>query len=481
MWYHLRRRLHPTWHFTLCCLGIIAGVVIARYSDIFSHVGWLVFAGILIGAAMIKRWRVLLILAFVAGICIGGWRGSIEQAGLSRYTPMIGKHVVLTGVVDGDMEEGKRGGAVKLRDVRQGSQSLTGTIRVTLAEHGMIRRSDKVTVDGKLDAGFGTFAATMRNAKIIRQERNIVGDPALALRDNFSHYVQASVQGSAASLGSGYLLGQKQALPQDLQDALVVTGLTHVVVASGYNLTILVRLARRIFARISKYLAALSSVAMVGGFIAVTGLSPSMTRAGLVSLLGVWAWYYGRKFHPVTLLSFVAAVTVLWNPSYAWGDIGWLLSFTAFAGVMILAPLLQAYFYGEKKPSFIGQTLGETFAAHVVTAPIILVVFGQFSNIAILSNLIILPFIPLAMLLTFVAGIGAWLTPGVAHIVGWPAQTLLDAMIWVINWTASVPGAQSKFSLPLWGVAVCYVALVGICLYLSWRTKHRLRETSIVE
>ena len=482
MWYYLRRRVHPTWHLTSLCFGIITGVVLACFTGVFLSNGWLVIAGLLLGGTFAKRWRVLLLAAFLAGLCLGGWRGTIAQADLSRYGPMIGKHVVLTGIVSGDAEEGKRGQViVKLRDVYDGEVRLPGTVRVIVADRAAIKRSDQLTVDGRLDAGFGTFAATMNGARLVKQARVPHGDPALEVRDSFSEKVSAAIQGPAASLGIGYLLGQKQVLSKELQDALVVTGLTHVVVASGYNLTILVRLARRLFARISKYLAALASVGMVGAFVAVTGLSPSMTRAGLVSLLGIWAWYYGRKFHPVTLLVVVAAATVLWNPSFAWGDIGWLLSFTAFAGVMILAPLLRAYFYGDKKPSFVGQVMGETVSAHILTAPIILVVFGQFSNIAVLSNLLILPFIPLAMLLTFIAGIGAWLLPSAATIIGWPAEMLLNAMIFVVNWSASIPGAQTQLEFPLWGALLCYGVIVLLCWYLSWKTKHRLRETSIIE
>jgi competence protein ComEC len=142
--------------------------------------------------------------------------------------------------------------------------------------------------------------------------------------------VRRSIAEPESSLGIGYLLGQKNNLPSDLVEALKATALTHIVVASGYNLTILVRLGRRLFAKISKYLAMLTSVSLIIGFVAMTGLSPSMTRAGLVSLLSLWAWYVGRKFHPVQLILLVAAGSALLYPVYVWSDIGWLLSFVAF-------------------------------------------------------------------------------------------------------------------------------------------------------
>jgi competence protein ComEC len=266
-----------------------------------------------------------------------------------------------------------------------------------------------------------------------------------------------------------------------LVDALQIVGLTHIVVASGYNLTILVRLSRRLFVKVSKYLSALTSVGLIVGFLAITGLSPSMTRAGLVALLSLWAWYYGRKFHPVTLLAFAAATTVLYNPSYVWGDIGWSLSFAAFAGVMVVAPLMQSYFYGNEEPPFVQKIIGETVSAQLATAPIILVAFGQFSNIAILSNLLILPFIPVTMFLVFIAGIGSYIVPAFSSVVGWPAETVLNAMIFVIDKTSEVEWAQSKWQISILGAIGIYVIIGLACAYMQYKTRYKLYQANIVE
>ena len=105
--------------------------------------------------------------------------------------------------------------------------------------------------------------------------------------------------------------------------------------------------------RVSRYTAAISGVAMTLTFIGITGISPSMMRAGLVSLLSLIAWYYGRKLNPIVLLFFTAAISIMVQPAYIWGDVGWMLSFASFAGVMLFAPVLQAYFYGETPPGYI--------------------------------------------------------------------------------------------------------------------------------
>jgi competence protein ComEC len=388
----------------------------------------------------------------------------------------------MSGSVTDDIDDDGHGGVIlRIGNITDHSHSLPGMVWVATSGGKDVKRGDIVTVKAKLSKGFGSFAATMYQAKVVSAQRPEPGDVARQVRDWFADRVRMGISEPEVSLGLGYLVGQKNALSPDLQQALVATGMTHVVVASGYNLTILVRLARRLFVKVSKYLATLSAITMIGGFMAVTGASPSMSRAGLVSALSLAAWYYGRKLHPLVILPFAAAITTLINPAYAWSDLGWQLSFAAFAGVMILAPLLQAYFFGGKRPGTVRQILGETISAHIVTLPVLVLAFGQFSNVAIFSNLLVLPFVPLAMALTFITGITGIVAPSLVSIIGLPAQWLLNYMVWVINYFAGLSWSQASVEITPIIVAILYVIIVGVCLYLWRATKLNLRDSNIVE
>lgn len=429
-----------------------------------------------------RRYVYLVPLLIVGGALIGLWRGSVQKIELSDIQEFYGSSVTIVGNVREDVDTNGSGQlVVRLNSLKIKGEAKTGVIWVTTKDGRDIKRSDKLELNGKLSEGFGSFSATMYDAEIVSVERNPSGDVALLVRDWFADAVRMAIPTPESSLGIGYLVGQKRALPPDLIEALQVAGLTHVVVASGYNLTILVRLARRLFVRISKYLATLAASVMIGGFIAVTGMSPSMSRAGLVAGLSLAAWYYGRRFHPLVLLPFAAAVTVMINPSYSWGDLGWQLSFAAFAGVMILAPLLRHFFFGDKKAGTIGQILLETLAAVIMTAPILIGAFGQLSNVAVIANMLVVPLVPLAMLMTFVSGIGALLLPQAAALIGLPATWLLGYMTKVAEYLSSLSWAVSDIALSPSGVIWCYVALGGLCVYL-WRvTGYNLRNSNIVE
>ena len=479
----LLRNVHISWLIAAWCLGVVVGVIAVMGSPygVFSGLHWLVVGVIVLVPLFFTQRMWMVSLVIISGLVVGLWRGSLGQIGLETYEKLVGTEVVLSGRVLEDPDIDARGQTVlRLGDIVIDAHELPGNVWVTTTKNESIRRSDVVTVRGKMTKGFGGFGATMYRAEVVGVERPVPGDVAVGVRDWFAKRVRQHVSEPEADLGLGFLLGLRRALPADLMETLKIAGLTHIIVASGYNLTILVRLSRRLFVRISKYLAMLSSTAMIIGFMALTGLSPSMSRAGLVAGLSLAAWYYGRKIHPLVLLPFAAAITLLINPQYGWNDLGWQLSFASFAGVIIVAPLLQRYFFGEKEPGTVRQVVGETFSAQVVTLPLILVAFGVLSNVALIANVLILPFVPLAMLLTFLTGLFASV-PVLGSLIGAPTEWLLGYMVKVAEWLAAQSWAQSEISIGWWVVMLSYGLLVLCCVYLVRKTGYKLRESNVVE
>ena len=479
----LFEKLHISWLVAAWCLGLTIGVISIHYiprsfaaNSLFLLVGLTIFI-----IVAIWRWRFFVILAIISGSLVGLWRGEIGRKGVEVYDSLIGKVVIIQGQVLEDPDLDKNSQTVlRLGNLRMNNEKLPGQIWVTTPDKNSIKRSDIVKVKGKMTAGFGAFSASIYRAKIISAERPVPGDVAVGVRDWFAGRVREHVPESESALGLGFLLGLRRAMPTELSDNLKIAGLTHIVVASGYNLTILVRLARRLFAKRSKYLAMLSAAVMIIGFMAVTGLSPSMSRAGLVAGLSLAAWYYGRTIHPLILLPVSAAITLLINPQFGWGDLGWQLSFASFAGVIMLAPLLHSYFFGNKEPGAFRQILIETLSAQIMTLPLLMMSFGIISNVALIANMLILPFVPLAMLLTFMSGVMVFV-PMIGALIAIPTTWLLGYMIQVTNWTAGFEWAQMEVSINLWQCAALYVALILAMIWMKKQTKLDLAKINIVE
>lgn len=478
---YFHKQIHVSWFIAWFSLGILVGVGLAGvFGGIIIHSLWLIIVAVLAVAALAKRRIWALAIVCVAGCVIGLWRGSIEQVELGEYRQYYDTYVSVAGRVSEDTtfdESGRQ--RIRLADVAINEQQMTGTVWLSANFSEEVRRGDLLVIEGMLVEGFGTVPATVRSPNIKQVNRPVPGDVARQLRDWFGEGVNRAIPHPEAGLGMAYLVGQKNTVPEDITDQFRTIGLVHAIVASGFHLTVLVMIIRRIAERRSKYLTMLGAGSVIVSFIAITGLSPSMTRAGLIAGLSLLAWYYGRVIHPLVLLSFGAAVTVMWNPTYLWGDVGWYLSFIAFAGVIILAPLLHAYFWNmNKRPSILLATVVTTIAAQIVTLPLTIFVFGYYSIYAVLANILVVPLVPVAMLLTFIAGMVGLVAPGIAGVAGWPAYMLMNYMLQVSERVANLPNAKTELIINVWVVLVAYVVIIGIALIL-WRvTKYNFRKQS---
>jgi competence protein ComEC len=418
----------------------------------------------------------VLIATSLAGLWLGG---SFNQQ-LTGYKIFLGQKVNVVGnVVEDATYNDKKQLDFKLTNVQINNHKLPGELRITTFAIAKPHRGDQVLASGKLYDGFGGYQAAVyyADAKIIALDESWVGN----LRRVFAAAVYTVLPEPQASLGLGFLVGIKSQLPDELNDQLRLAGLTHIVVASGYNLTILIRLARRIFEKRSKYQTALSSVLLMAGFVAVTGFSPSMCRAALVCGLSLAAWYYGRHIHPVLILLLSAAVTAALNPLFLWHDLGWWLSFLAFAGVMLLAPLIQHRLFGDRQPKIIGQVIIESISAQIVTLPLVVAVFGSLPLLALPANVLVVPLVPLTMLLTFIAGTANFAVPLAAPFFALPAAWLLSYITELVRWFASA--GWSLLNIPFNGLAMigAYLTIFTVGLIL-WRvTKHSYLSRSLIE
>lgn len=474
----LQKRIRRTTLISLGCASFLAGLGIAYWHATPS--AWWASGVILLLACIGKRLVIAAPAVVLAGGMLGIWRGSDMQLQLLAYEPYLGSTVTLTGTVITDPTYGNKGQRdFNLDHIKLDGRSPPGQVRITTFSPVEPQRGDTVRAQGKLYEGFGNYQAAVYFANV--QVYAARGSPIETLRREFAAAIYSVVPEPQASLGLGILVGIKSTLPDSLNNQLKTLALTHIVVASGYNLTVLVRLSRRLFEKCSKYQTALAASLLMAGFVAVTGLSASMSRAVLVSGLSVVAWYYGRCVHPVTLLLFSAAITAGIYPIYLWSDIGWWLSFLAFAGVLVLAPLLQHRLWGQRQPKLLGQVVLETVAAQIATLPLLLAIFGNLSVLSLVANILIVPLVPLAMLLTFVGGMTGLLLRPVAAFAALPASWLLSYMTQVIAWLASFSWASVSVRITQLAMVGCYVAL-GVFAFLLWRsTKHDFLARGVIE
>jgi len=461
------------------CVAFLAGLVVARRFNALN--GWIVLP--LMSVALItlrRRTTAAAALVVLACLGLGIWRGSMYLHELQPYRALALQKVQFTATAGIDAVYGKNSQITfTVRDVHftyPYDARVPGTVKVSGFGLNMVYRGDRVAVSGELYPTRGANQASVSYSELTK-----TGGSQSAidtLRRKFAAGVQSALPEPLASFALGLLVGQRNTLPADLTQALLMVGLTHIIAVSGYNLTILLQAARKLLGDHSKVLSTATALALIFGFLLVAGTSASIVRAAVISILGLSAWYYGRTVRPLLLILLAAAGTTYANPVYLWADISWYLSFLAFFGIMVLGPVITHKLFGEKEPPLVPQILIESICAEVMTLPLVLYIFGQMSLVSLLANLLVVAFIPLAMLLGLVAGLAGMFIGNVAGWFAWPATWLLTYMLDVVNMLARLPHVfvQNHY-LSAVDMTLCYASVAAI-LMLAWAAKRRVTRFS---
>lgn len=471
--------IHQSFFVVGAAIGIVAGAILAVTMRInyFGSPLWLLLAMVFLMIVYLKPKMFLIILAIVSGMLMMFFRVSGELAGEKYISEFYGKNIAVTGRVSGDPKTDEVGTSLKLVDLKFGGEGIetAGNIYISLGKNEEIARGDEVRLSGKMSEGFGTYTGYMYRPRIVEWKRAEPGDLVVRVRNWFADRIKSFIPENEAGLGLSYLLGMRTGLKDGLDENLRMVGLVHIVVASGAHLAILVEIARKIFGKISRFAGLMFSIMFVVFFMSVVGWTPSIMRAGIMTILTLVCWYVGRKIAPWRIILIVMAGTLMINPMFLI-DLGWLLSFASYAGIMMIGPALTKYFYGNKKPGFISSLVLTTISATLMTLPITLYYYGTISLISILANLLILPTLSYAMGLTFLTGVVAGV-PLIEMIVSWCAMTMLDFHIAVVEWFGGM--RQFLVEIPTYNVWVFLmygVILIGFVIGLIWKKVIKYRE-----
>ncbi|MFO0920741.1 MAG: ComEC/Rec2 family competence protein [Candidatus Saccharimonadales bacterium] len=456
---------------SIFCTGILAGIALTKL-QVLIELSWLLILLPLL-VFVIRRHNIYILgILLLFGLIIGNFRGNSFSSELAFYDEFNNKKVemLVTPLNDAQYNDRKQleFDAKILRVGNGESEAPAGKIKVSGFGESAIYKGDQLVVSGKLFKTRGSRQASVGFAQIRLVSR---GDFVIDnIRRQFASGISSVLPDPQAPFGLGLLIGQKSTLSEEATSWLAAVGLTHIIAVSGYNLTIIVRFITRVFGKRSRYQTVLFSIVTIGLFLLMTGFSASIVRASIVCGLSLFAWYYGRKIKPMVLILLTASITAVWYPSYLWSDIGWYLSFLAFFGVLVLAPLITKRVF-RSTPRPLTSALIETICAQIMTVPLILYIFGEFSTVTLISNMLVVCLIPLAMLLTLVAGIVGMINPATLYLLAVPAKILLSYILFVAYRLSLLPNALITQSISVLTMTVLYAIIALLCVLLWNKTK----------
>ena len=162
--------------------------------------------------------------------------------------------------------------------------------------------------------------------------------------------------------------------------------------------------------------------AVLVGFVILARPSPSVVRAAVMGAVTLVALGVGRARSALPALAAAMLVLLFADPALA-VDIGFALSVSATAALVLLAPRWSAALGARGVPRLVAEALAVPAAAFLVTAPLVAGLGGLVSPVAVAANLLAAPAVAPATVLGVLAALVArsrptWQGPARGWLVG---------------------------------------------------------------
>lgn len=290
-----------------------------------------------------------------------------------------------------------------------------------------------------------------------------------------------------ASFASALLLGERAALPVEIRDAFQTTGTTHIVAVSGTHVVILGEFLKVILGLIHipiRFRRGVIAVILLF-FTAMIGAPASAVRGLLFGLLLLLAESTGRPRAMSIAIATTAAVLLLARPSFLF-DLGFQLSFLAVIGIVYGVPVLSRLLDPllPKIPivrAAVALAL-ISFTATVMTTPLLAATFGRLSLVSIVANMVVVPFVEPATIVTLVVALLAIIHPFFAMPFGLLLFGILGALMSIIRFFAAIPGAALQVT-PL-SPLILFMLYAALFATLFWQWRKLLpceRDCSLIK
>jgi competence protein ComEC len=422
----------------------------------------------------------------------------------ARMTAAAATAILLTGLTFGI--------AVLLRVDHASSHPLTerygdvGAVIVTPSEsprsvggsrvmfRGALGAVDAVEMSGSVvvfasDAGFAGItvgqpaAFTARISRPNRRDLTVAalsatGQPTLGdaapiqragqrVRDEFSRTARDALPADQAAMLPALVLGDTSALPAETVKQFRLSGLTHLTAVSGANVTIVCGAVLLTAAVVGPGVAvALAGTALVA-FVIIVQPSASVLRAAVMAAITLLALVTHRRRQAIPVLSAAVIALMIAAPELA-VDIGFALSVSATAALVVVAPAWSRRLVARGWPKPLADALSVAVAAQLVTAPLVAAISGTFSVVAVVANLAAaIVVVPITVIGTAAAGLAVVWPAGADLLIRFTGPELWW-LLTVARCSAGVPGASLPVPDGISGALTVFAVGAGAFLALRW-------------
>ena len=306
-------------------------------------------------------------------------------------------------------------------------------------------------------------------------------NPIYAFSYRFRDILLASLQRSGLNdnefgVAAAILLGYDDNLADEVRKNYVAAGSMHILCVSGMHVGIIYLLASFLLGFLNrkkwqKTLKQLLLLALIWFYALIAGLSPSILRASLMITFIIVGEMIRRKGFIINSIAASAFILLCINPNNLF-EIGFLLSYAAVMGIMVLQkPIYNLLYVKNKLLDKAWQITTVAASAQIATIPFTLFYFNQFTTYFWLSNLFMTPISFIVVISGMVLLLVSWI-PYVNTLVGYLVWGAVYVMNWVVARIESIPYSIVKgLYVSDFEFAVLLVALLLLMLTFMLRKR----------
>lgn len=283
-------------------------------------------------------------------------------------------------------------------------------------------------------------------------------------KKSFTNSINNVLPEPQSGLLAGLLLGTKQSLGKDLLSEFQKTGVSHIVVLSGYNIAIVAGSIIAFFKFLPKNLSFGFGAIGIILFTILSGGGASAWRAAIMVLVALFAKKMNRDYKIGRVFGFTIVLMLAPNPLLLAFDPSFQLSVLATTGLIFVTPFVTPYLLWVTERFGLREIVSSTIATQITVLPYLIYNMGILSLVSLPVNVLILGTIPLTMFLGFITGIIGFVSLYLSYIPAFLTYLLLWYQLTVIHIGANIPFGSiflSAFS-PVILILIYTIIFVGL-------------------
>jgi len=233
---------------------------------------------------------------------------------------------------------------------------------------------------------------------------------------------------------------------KELEEKFRIVGLIHIVVLSGYNVTIIAEAIFRALGGLPRYISATLGILSVIIFSIMVGSGATVVRSTIMTILALIGRLSNQNYNVNRALFLAGSIMLFHNPEILLHDPSFQLSFLATIGLINISGFVKKIIKIIPEKFELREITSATLSTQIAVLPLLTKMTGEISLVAPIVNVITLQVIPITMLLGFIAGVSVYINETFGLIVSYIPYLFLSYILMIVDIFAKVEFATIKLT-----------------------------------